>query len=408
VLLVAVGLVAFRLSQPPALASVRAGALALHVDGAVPAISWPSEGEAAVAVPALGVQLASGPETPAPIASLTKVMAAYVLLRDHPLTTGRSGPTLTMSSADQGEYDDEVAQGISTLPVAAGERLTERQLLQGALLRSAGDYMDAMARWDSGSVDAFVAKMNTTAAALGMHATHYADTTGVDPGSASTPTDQLLLGYRAMRTPAFASTVAMSSATLPLVGTVQSFTPLVGTDGVVGVKSGWTSEAGACDMLALAHEEPATTDGGGRTGPASILVLAVVIGQQVPNELQGVSGNDALAVASAAASGVRVVEAVHGGEALASASVAGAGAGDGEGDGNGDPDRAVAGRPIDVLGWPGQTVHIRLADRREVRAGDPRGTVVGEEIVRVGDQRRSVPLRLSNGLPSETLLQRVA
>ncbi len=49
-----------------------------------------------------------------------------------------------------------------------------------------------------------------------------------------------------------------------------------------------------------------------------------------------------------------------------------------------------------------------LADRREVRAGDPRGTPVGEEIVSVGDQRRSVELRLSNALPGETLVQRVA
>ena len=398
VLLVAAGLVAFRLSQPQALASVRAGALALHVDGASPAIPWPSEGQAAVAVPALGVQLTSGPAVSAPIASLTKVMAAYVLLRDHPLAPGRSGPTLTMSAADQGEYDDDVDQGISTLPVAAGEQLTERQLLQGALLRSAGDYMDAMARCGLGERRRVRGEDGRDPAALGMHATHYADTTGVDPGSASTPTDQLLVGYRAMRTPAFASTVAMSSVTLPLVGAVQSFTPLVGTNGVVGVKSGWTSESGACDMLALSHEEPATTAGGGRTGHAPILVLAVVTGQQVPNELQGVSGNDALAVTSAAASGVRVVQAVQGGEALASASVAG----------DPDRDRAVAGRPIDVLSWPGQTVHVRLADRREVRAGDPRGTVVGDEIVRVGDQRRSVPLRLSNGLQAETLLQRVA
>ena len=394
--LVAVGLVAYRLSQPPALASVRGGPLTLHVSGAAPPIPWPSQGESAVSVPALGVQLTSGHEVPVPIASLTKVMAAYVLLRDHPLAPGRSGPTLTMSGADQSEYDDDLAQGISTLPVAAGEGLTEQQLLQGALLRSAGDYMDAMARWDSGSVEDFVARMNSTAASLGMHATHYADTTGVDPASASTPTDQLLVGYRAMRTPAFAAIVGMSSVTLPLVGAVQGYTPLVGTYGVVGVKSGWTSEAGACDMLALAHAVPAPPAGGRGTGPTSMLVLAVVIGQQVPLESQGVGGTDALAVASAAASGVRVVHAVEGGETLASASV------------GGDRDTAIAGEPIDVLGWPGQTVRVHLADRREVRAGDPRGTLVGDEIVSAGDQRRSVALRLSRALPGETLVQRVA
>ncbi len=62
------------------------------VAGATPALPWPAAGEAAVAVPQLGVTVQSGPEAAVPIASLTKIMTAYLTLRDHPLAPRPRAP----------------------------------------------------------------------------------------------------------------------------------------------------------------------------------------------------------------------------------------------------------------------------------------------------------------------------
>ena len=62
------------------------------VAGSVPAMPWPAVGEAAVSVPALGVTLTPATEPQVPIASLTKIMTAYLTLRDHPLAPTRRAP----------------------------------------------------------------------------------------------------------------------------------------------------------------------------------------------------------------------------------------------------------------------------------------------------------------------------
>ena len=49
------------------------------------ALPWPATGQSAIAVPAIGIDVTSGPEQSVPIASLTKMMTAYLILRDHPL-----------------------------------------------------------------------------------------------------------------------------------------------------------------------------------------------------------------------------------------------------------------------------------------------------------------------------------
>src|SRR5271163_2339218 len=81
-LVVAAGaFVGLRLSTPePAPAVTPVLARTVHVPTAAVTLPWPTVGQGAVAVPALGVNVASGPEQPAPVASLTKLMTAYVIL----------------------------------------------------------------------------------------------------------------------------------------------------------------------------------------------------------------------------------------------------------------------------------------------------------------------------------------
>ena len=75
--------------------------------------------------------------------------------------------------------------------MALNEQITEQQVLGGMLVHSADNYADLLARWDAGSIPAFVAKMNAAAARLGMGHSHFADASGVDPGSQSTASDLL-------------------------------------------------------------------------------------------------------------------------------------------------------------------------------------------------------------------------
>src|SRR5207248_462192 len=134
----------------------------------------------------------------------------------------------------------------SVVSIAAGERLTELQALQALLLPSANNIAEVLARWDAGSEDRFVARMNAAAHSLGMTHTHYTDPSGFDDATVSTAADQVRIVDRAMRLPLFASIVATPSATLPVAGTVHNTNTLLGQNGFVGVKTGSDDAAGGC------------------------------------------------------------------------------------------------------------------------------------------------------------------
>jgi D-alanyl-D-alanine carboxypeptidase (penicillin-binding protein 5/6) len=212
---------------------------------ALPSTVWPADGQAAVRIGQSQIQ--AGPnQHAAAIASVAKVMTAYLVLRDHPLRPGQDGPTITLTDADVADTDRRRGQRESVVSIAAGEQLTERQALQALLLPSANNIAAVLARWDAGSTDRFVARMNATARSLGMTHTRYTDPSGYDDATVSTAIDQMRLVDRAMRLPVFASIVATPSATLPVAGTVHNTNRLLGYDGFVGVKTGSTAAAGGC------------------------------------------------------------------------------------------------------------------------------------------------------------------
>jgi D-alanyl-D-alanine carboxypeptidase (penicillin-binding protein 5/6) len=194
-------------------------------------------------------QVGNGPvvssigQQPVPIASLAKVMTAYLAVRDP------HGVTVTVTDDDVADTERRAAQDESIVPVAAGETLTERQALTAILLPSANNVAAMLARAVAGSQDAFVARMNDTAQALGMRHTIYTDPSGFDEGTRSTAADQLILAQHAMRLPGFASLVALRSAELPVAGTVHNTDTLLGHDGFVGIKTGSSDAAGGCFMF---------------------------------------------------------------------------------------------------------------------------------------------------------------
>jgi serine-type D-Ala-D-Ala carboxypeptidase (penicillin-binding protein 5/6) len=212
---------------------------------ALPSMVWPADGQAAVRIGQSQVQ--AGPnQHAAAIASVAKVMTAYLVLRDHPLRLGQDGPTITLSDTDVADTDRRRGHHESVVSIAAGEQLTERQALQALLLPSANNIAAVLARWDAGSVDRFVARMNAAARSLGMIHTRYTDPSGYDDATVSTAADQVRIVDRVMRLPVFASIVATPSATLPFAGTVHNTNTLLGYNGFVGVKTGSTAAAGGC------------------------------------------------------------------------------------------------------------------------------------------------------------------
>jgi D-alanyl-D-alanine carboxypeptidase (penicillin-binding protein 5/6) len=213
---------------------------------AVPNTVWPADGQAAF-IRSGESQIHVGPnQHAAAIASIAKVMTAYLVLSDHPLRPGEGGPTITITNVDVADTERRRTQEESVVSVAAGEQLTELQALQALLLPSANNIAAFLAQWDAGSEDRFVAEMNATARSLGMTNTRYTDPSGFDDATVSTAADQVRIVERAMRLPVFASIVATPSATLPLVGTVRNTDTLLGRSRFVGVKTGSDDAAGGC------------------------------------------------------------------------------------------------------------------------------------------------------------------
>ena len=234
----------------------------VHLPGPPAYLAWPTQGEAALATSEGRLIGSSGPATAVPIASVTKVMTAYVVLSDHPLTRSQGGPVLVITASEAAHVAARLAAGQSVIAVHAGETFDEHQALQALLLASANNMATALARFDAGSKAAFVAKMNSTAAALGMTQTHFADASGYDAGSVSDPTDLLALARAAMRVPAFAAIVRQAKANIPGVATFANYNTLVGEDGFTGIKTGSTEPAGGALLFSV------TRDVGGR--PLSI------------------------------------------------------------------------------------------------------------------------------------------
>lgn len=252
--LVVVGLAVVQVVRPvPAPAAV-IDAAAAERQPAGATVAWPAARESAVVISGLGPVWVRGAQRPVPIASVAKMMTAYVALRDHPLRPGEAGPRLVISAAEAAALKPDLARSESVVKVRAGEVLTERQALEALLLPSADNIADVLARWDAGSVPAFLSRMNVQARRLGMRHTRYTDPSGLAATTVSTARDQLTLARRAMRVPAFAAIVAMPAVTLPVAGTVENYDYDIGHGGVTGIKTGSDSAALGCWAFAVSRQ----------------------------------------------------------------------------------------------------------------------------------------------------------
>ncbi|MEV5824213.1 hypothetical protein AB0L25_01405 [Spirillospora sp. NPDC052242] len=380
VLVVVMAVVTAQLVRPVPEPELRLTIAAEHTfPGAAPQLPWPGSGQSAVFVEGLGMMGASGNAVPAPTASVAKVMTAYVYLRDHPLRPGEPGPTLAVSPEGVAEMPMRRQRGESLLGITQGQRLTQRKALEALMIISANDVAHELAKWDAGSVQAFVAKMNAAARELGMTNTTYTDPSGYDSGTVSTAADQVKLLRAAMAMPAFAEIVNKRTFVPADGGPVrEGGNFLLGQFGVVGGKTGFTDAAGGNFVFAARKD----------VAGVSTLIVGAVMGQRTASAAGAVS----------AAGGL--VQAAEG--ALTSATLAQAGARVAvvdDGLGGTTPVRAAS--AVTVVGWPGLTVAVAAHGEppAEAAAGEETGTLTA------GAAR--VPLRFGDAYGGPALVDRL-
>jgi serine-type D-Ala-D-Ala carboxypeptidase (penicillin-binding protein 5/6) len=223
----------------------------------VAALAWTASAQAAAPTPdarafyvvnaANGTVLASHDANVAlPIASITKLMTVLVALQH---LKPDDVVTVTPAAARVGE---------ERIPLVAGQRITVRDLLKGALIQSANDAAYALAAAASdGDVAQFVEWMNERAQELGLQHTHFVRPDGLDaPGHVSSARDVAVLAQVAMHSPLVRSLVRERTDTIENGRiTVHTWNDLLGVvPGMIGVKTGHTNDAGWCQVAAVQRQ----------------------------------------------------------------------------------------------------------------------------------------------------------
>lgn len=352
---------------------------AYQVPGPTPTLPWPSQGEAEVYLPDVGVLGSYGGTTPVPIASVAKIMTALIIVKDHALGVGQSGPSLTMTSQDYAIYRSQFNSQDSVMEIAPGESLTEYQMLEALLIPSADNIASTLAAWDAGSVGAFVSKMNAMAHSLGLRSTHYSDPSGLDAQTVSVPSDQIKLAQLLEANPVLAQIVAMPQATLPIVGVVYNVDYDLGTAGIVGVKTGSTPLGGNFVFAAQIS-----------VGGVTKLLYGAVLGQGTQQPLIAAL-NEAKALVRAARTLPHTFEILHSNQVVGTLSTP-----------QGTSTQLVSSSDLAATGWGGVAVKVELISDLKTHIVAS-GSRVGQVLVTVGNHAYKVPVTVKDAIQSPSL-----
>jgi D-alanyl-D-alanine carboxypeptidase len=307
-----------------------------------------------------------------PIASTTKLMTAYVALRELPLDR------IVRAAPYEAEY------GESLLELRPGQRISVRDLLYGLILRSGNDAAYDLALAAAGTEERFVAEMNRYAAAIGLADTHYANPIGLDQsGNYSSARDLATLAQRLLRNRAFARIADSRSARLRSLRparTIETLNDLL-------YRAPWTSGVKTGHTFGAAY---VLVGSGQRHGTG---LISVVIGAPTETERDLAS----LRLLEYGFSLYRQRTPVVKGERLASASIRYSG---GE-----LPLRAARTVPVGLR--PDQRLSVTVRAPSEVEGPVDRGAPLGRATVYVdGRQAGSAPLRAAHSIGRASLLER--
>jgi D-alanyl-D-alanine carboxypeptidase (penicillin-binding protein 5/6) len=220
------------------------GAAAVDVPGGAFAVSV-SGADEYLGETASGVWMSAGPSEPQPMASISKLVTALVILDAKPLAgVDDAGPTLTFNSA-QTLYDKYYLLGATVSRMRPGSTMSERDALEMMLVVSASNYAEAASTWAYGSQSAFLRAASAWLAANGLTGTTLVEPTGIDPRNVSTPADLVALGKIAMANPVVAQIVGTEILDVPNIDPARNTNALLGMSGITGIKTGTLEEYGS-------------------------------------------------------------------------------------------------------------------------------------------------------------------
>jgi D-alanyl-D-alanine carboxypeptidase (penicillin-binding protein 5/6) len=209
-------------------------------------LAMPTYGSSAIAAIGYpGLLTQGGSSKPLPIASITKIITALVVLQKKPLAVGEAGPRILFTAQDEVYLHSYAARDGDVYPINVGGTMTEHDVLEVALVASANNYARALADWAYGSEANFLPAANSWLKAHGMPSTVLTDATGLNPQNTSRPSDLIALGQLALANPVISKIVGIQQATLPVVGKIQNTNKLLGKVGIDGIKTGTLNSAGA-------------------------------------------------------------------------------------------------------------------------------------------------------------------
>ncbi|WP_274559643.1 D-alanyl-D-alanine carboxypeptidase [Streptomyces spiramyceticus] len=350
---------------------------------------WPEEGQSAVEVQGVGSIGTHGAQKPAPIASVTKAMTAYVILKEHPLKGDENGPKITVD--EQAEKESKAADE-STAAIKEGQEFTERQMLQLLMIPSGNNAARLLARWDADSEAEFVKKMNDAAKDLGMKNTTYTDPSGLDPTTVSTATDQLKLAKAVLENDVFQEIVNTPEIEIPgLDGKIYNNNNILLEPGVSGVKTGSSTPAGGN----LLWSADTVVDGKKRR------IVGAVMGQQTGTTLDSklqLAITNSLKLIQAAQRDVTSATVVKKGDVVGYVD-----------DGLGGQTPVVATKNLNAVGWPGLKVELAISDNgKPVPHAAKAGTEVGEVTVGTGPGQVKAPVALQKDLVEPGFSEKLA
>jgi D-alanyl-D-alanine carboxypeptidase (penicillin-binding protein 5/6) len=238
------------------------------------ALALPSEGASAISVAGADAYLGpeasdlwatSGTDDPRPIASISKLITALVILDAKPLAgPDDPGPTITFDKAAHDLYDRYYVRGATIAAMPTGSSMSEHDALATMLIPSASNYAEAVSTWAFGSQAGFVGAAARWLAEHGLTRTRIVEPTGISPRNTSTPSDLIALGKIAAADPVIAHLTATPSIHVPGPGYLLNTNNLLGRDGITGLKTGNLGE-GSYNLLYTASftvgEQPLSVTG---------------------------------------------------------------------------------------------------------------------------------------------------
>jgi D-alanyl-D-alanine carboxypeptidase (penicillin-binding protein 5/6) len=232
---------------------------------------------------------AKAPDVERPMASITKVMTAYLVIQAGDVDRPIKVPGGVLGYIWKYDADSD--------GLHPGEVLTARELLYGLLVQSGADAAYTLASAYGPGMNAFIARMNATASQLGLSHTHFTSPDGLpyptETSTYSTPEDLLRLGEIAMRSPLFRSIVdtpfyVMKKGDGHTAHWWGTSNELIGHyPGAIGIKTGFTDDAGHCllfeairdgrPLIGVVLGSPATGPGAGAQDAARVLNWAFAL-----------------------------------------------------------------------------------------------------------------------------------